>query len=64
MPHGDCPRCNSACELERDYTKLARQLFIASKTDVVLQAVQNYLQEVMEKLLATMLSLKCTCEDI
>ena len=64
MPHGDCPRCNSACELESEYTKLARQLFMASKNDVVLQAVQNYLQEVMEKLLQTMLSLRCTCEDI
>jgi hypothetical protein len=59
----DCPRCMAAYELQRDYSKLARQLSVASKTDVVLQAVQNYLQTVMEKLLATMLSLRCKCEE-
>ena len=67
MPHGGpclhCPRCNSAYELQRDYSKLARQLSMASKNDVVLQAVQKYLQTVMEKLLATMLSLRCNCEE-
>jgi hypothetical protein len=53
----------AAYKLRRDYSKLARQLSVASKTHVVLQAVQNYLQTVMEKLLATMLSLRRKCEE-
>ena len=53
----------AAYERRRDYSKLARQLSVASKTHVVSQAVQNYLQTIMEKLLATMLSLRCKCEE-